>query len=181
MNSLAGFALTRLNFRGRTCFSQASSPLSRALRDVRHSDGLVGVQLPTLGIYSDGFALELRLAEPLRGPDHPAIVNAFSIFLFAQFFQAIPKELDEAAMVDGAGWFRIYRSVVAPLAGPAFATSAILTFLAQWNSYLWPLLVIQREELRPVQIGLKYFFPPAPPKARHTARSWPSPPSPRSR
>ena len=73
---------------------------------------------------------------------------AFSIFLFAQYYKSIPKSLDEAAMIDGAGWWRIYRSVISPLAGPAFATSAILTFLPQWNSYLWPLLVIQDEELR---------------------------------
>jgi multiple sugar transport system permease protein len=60
--------------------------------------------------------------------------------------------------VDGAGWFRIYRSVVMPLAGPAIATVAILTFLPAWNSYLWPLMVVQSEELRPVMVGISYFY-----------------------
>ena len=71
----------------------------------------------------------------------PFIANAFSIYLFYQYFDSIPKELDEAAKVDGAGWFRIYRSIVMPLSGPAIATVAILTFLPAWNQYLWPLMV----------------------------------------
>ena len=87
----------------------------------------------------------------------PFIANAFSIFLFYQYFDSIPKELDEAAKVDGAGWFRIYRSIVMPLSGPAIATVAILTFLPMWNQYLWPLMVVQTEELRPVMVGIDYF------------------------
>ena len=71
----------------------------------------------------------------------PFLANAFSIYLFYSYFQSIPTTLDEAARVDGAGWFRIYRSIVMPLAGPAIATVAILTFLPAWNSYLWPLMV----------------------------------------
>ena len=88
----------------------------------------------------------------------PFIANAFSIYLFHQYFQSIPKNLDEAARVDGAGWFSIYRSVVMPLSGPAIATVAILTFLPAWNSYLWPLMVVQTENLRPVMVGVSYFF-----------------------
>ena len=87
----------------------------------------------------------------------PFIANAFSIYLFYSYFQSIPKDLDEAARVDGAGWFRIYRSVIMPLAGPAIATVAILTFLPAWNSYLWPLMVVQTEDLRPVMVGISYF------------------------
>ncbi len=87
----------------------------------------------------------------------PFIANAFSLFLFYQYFDTIPKALDEAATVDGAGWFRIYRSVIMPLSGPAIATVAILTFLPAWNSYLWPLMAIQAEELRPAMVGIDYF------------------------
>ena len=87
----------------------------------------------------------------------PFIANAFSIFLFYQFFDSIPKELDEAAVVDGAGWFHIYRKIVMPLSGPAIATVAILTFLPAWNSYLWPLMVVQSENLRPAMVGIDYF------------------------
>ncbi|WP_257957067.1 carbohydrate ABC transporter permease [Nocardioides sp. B-3] len=88
----------------------------------------------------------------------PFIANAFSIYLFYSYFQSIPKELDEAARVDGAGWFRIYRSIVMPLSGPAIASVSILTFLPAWNSFLWPLMVVQTEELRPVMLGVSYFF-----------------------
>ena len=87
----------------------------------------------------------------------PFIANAFSIFLFYQFFDSIPKELDEAAVVDGAGSFHIYRKIVMPLSGPAIATVAILTFLPAWNSYLWPLMVVQSENLRPAMVGIDYF------------------------
>ena len=88
----------------------------------------------------------------------PFIANAFSIFLFTQYFSTIPKSLDEAARIDGAGWFTIYRRIIVPLSGPAFATVAILTFLPAWNQYLWPLMVVQQEELRPVMVGMQYFF-----------------------
>jgi multiple sugar transport system permease protein len=88
----------------------------------------------------------------------PFLASGFSIFLFVQYFKTIPRELDEAAIIDGASFFGIYRKVIVPLSGPAFATSAILTFLAVWNSYLWPVMSVQKESMRPVQVGLDYFF-----------------------
>ncbi len=88
----------------------------------------------------------------------PFIANAFSIFLFVQFFKSLPFELVEAARIDGANWFQIFTSVIAPLSGPVFATVTILTFLPMWNQYLWPTMVIQSEQYRPVMVGLQYFF-----------------------
>ena len=88
----------------------------------------------------------------------PFIVSAFSIFLFYQFFNDIPRELDEAALVDGANRWQIYRNVIVPNAGPVFATVTILTFLGTWNAFLWPTMVIQSEDLRPVMVGMQYFF-----------------------
>jgi multiple sugar transport system permease protein len=88
----------------------------------------------------------------------PFIANAFSIFLFTQYFSTIPPSIDEAARIDGASWFQIYRRIIVPLSGPAFATVAILTFLPAWNQYLWPAMVVQKEQLRPVMIGMQYFF-----------------------
>lgn len=87
----------------------------------------------------------------------PFAANAFSIFLFVQFFKGLPGELIEAARIDGAGWGQIYYSLILPLSGPVIATVTILTFLPMWNSYLWPLMVIQKEEFRPVMVGLQYF------------------------
>jgi multiple sugar transport system permease protein len=79
-------------------------------------------------------------------------VGDISLSNYTGVFETVP-----AARVDGAGWSRIYRSVVMPLAGPAIATVAILTFLPAWNSYLWPLMVVQTENLRPVMVGSSYF------------------------
>jgi multiple sugar transport system permease protein len=154
VNSMAAFALARIKFRG--------------------SGLILGVILATLIVPFETLALPLLWWSnklPFWGPNGfeegwldtyqvqiiPFIANAFSIFLFYQYFDSIPKELDEAATVDGAGWFRIYRSIVMPLAGPAVATVAILTFLPTWNQYLWPLMAVQSEELRPVMVGIDYF------------------------
>jgi multiple sugar transport system permease protein len=89
----------------------------------------------------------------------PFLANSLSIFLFVQYFKSLPAELDEAARVDGASWFQIYRRIILPLSGPAIATVAILTFLQPnvWNAYLWPLLVVQEESIRPVMLGVAYF------------------------
>jgi len=74
-----------------------------------------------------------------------------------QFFKDLPKDLIEACRVEGASWWRIYRSVVMPLSGPVIATAAILKFLFMYNQYLWPLMVVQEESIRPVMVGLGYF------------------------
>ncbi|MBK8899564.1 MAG: carbohydrate ABC transporter permease [Anaerolineaceae bacterium] len=88
----------------------------------------------------------------------PFIVGAFTIFLFVQFFRSLPYELVEAARIDGASWLQIYYRIYMPISGPVVATVAILTFLAKWGDYLWPIMVVQSEALRPVQIGVSYFF-----------------------
>jgi len=159
INSLAAFALSRMQWRGQRLI-------------------LTGI-IATLIVPFETFALplvwwvnklpwleregfRLVLTEGWLDTYHvqvlPFVANAFSIFLFYQYFSTIPKELDEAARVDGASWFGIYRRIVMPLAGPAIATVAILTFLPAWNSYLWPLMVVQSEEYRPVMVGIQYFF-----------------------
>lgn len=88
----------------------------------------------------------------------PFLADGTTVFLFAQYFRSLPQELIEAAQADGAGWWRIYRSIVMPLAGPVVATAAILKFLAMYNQYLWPLMVVQDEAYRPVMVGLQYFY-----------------------
>ncbi len=88
----------------------------------------------------------------------PFIADGLTIFLFVQYFKDLPGELIEAAQVEGASWFAIYRRIVMPLSGPVLATAAILKFLAMYNQYLWPLMVVQDEAYRPVMVGLQYFF-----------------------
>ena len=88
----------------------------------------------------------------------PFIADGLTIFLFVQYFKDLPSELIEAARVEGASWWQVYRKIVMPLAGPVLATAAILKFLAMYNQYLWPLMVVQEEGYRPVMVGLQYFF-----------------------
>lgn len=88
----------------------------------------------------------------------PLLAYSFQIFLFHQFFKEIPADLVEASVIDGAGWFKIYRTIILPLSGPVIATAAILRSLDMWNQYMWPLLVVQSERYRPVMVGLQYFF-----------------------
>ncbi|MFF7865446.1 carbohydrate ABC transporter permease [Streptomyces qaidamensis] len=159
VNSMAAFALSRMRWPGRKLvltgiiatlivpFETFALPLVWWVN-----------QLPLLRV--NGFHLEWTTGwmDTYQVQIVPFIANAFSIFFFHQYFQSIPKEIDEAAIVDGAGWFTIYRRIVMPLSGPAVATVAILTFLPAWNSYLWPLMVVQSENLRPVMVGISYFF-----------------------
>ena len=84
----------------------------------------------------------------------PGMVGAFGVFLMRQFMTSIPTELIEAARIDGAGEFRIYWQLILPSSVPALAALAIFTFLESWNGFLWPLIVIDRPELRTLPLGL---------------------------
>ncbi|AWE42490.1 MULTISPECIES: carbohydrate ABC transporter permease [unclassified Actinobaculum] len=159
VNSMAGFALARLRFRGRTVLLSAIIATLIVPFETYAIPMVYWVnRLPRIVLYSDGFAIEQGWSNSYEVLIIPFIASAFSIFLFTQAYKSVPREIDEAARLDGASWFRVYRSVVSPLIKPTFATAAILTFLPQWNSYLWPLLVVQKEEMRPVQVGMRYFF-----------------------
>jgi ABC-type glycerol-3-phosphate transport system permease component len=82
--------------------------------------------------------------------------SAFFIFLFRQFFLTIPLDLDEAARIDGASFPRIFWSIVLPLSGPVFATAAIIESIRQWNSFLWPLIILNQQVSYPLAVGLRY-------------------------
>jgi multiple sugar transport system permease protein len=159
VNSMAGFALSRMEWRGRKIvFVAIIATLIVPFETIAIPMVYWVSKLPWWGVDSLGVFYDPGWLNTYRVQIIPFIANAFSIFLFAQYFSTIPRELDEAAKVDGATWFTIFRKVIAPLAGPAYATVAILSFLPAWNAYLWPLLVVQQEELRPVMVGLQYFF-----------------------
>lgn len=100
---------------------------------------------------------KLKLINNLLGLIIPAAIDAFGIFLFRQFALSIPNELLDAARVDGAGEFYIYRRIVLPQLGPALATFGMLTFMFNWNAYLWPLIVLTEERVRTLPIILTWF------------------------
>ena len=115
---------------------------------------LIASKLPWLGL--DGFTTGWLNSYHVQ--IIPFIADGLTVFLFVQFFKDLPGELIEAARVEGASWWQIYRRIVMPLSGPVLATAAILKFLYMYNQYLWPLMVVQEEGYRPVMVGLQYFF-----------------------
>ena len=86
-----------------------------------------------------------------------SLVSASSLFLMRQYFLTIPRDLEEAAKLDGAGYFKTYRRVMLPLAGPALAAVGILTFQGSWNGLFWPAVLLQDESQHTIPLGLVYF------------------------
>ncbi len=95
-----------------------------------------------------------QMVDSLAGLIVPGLFSVFTTFLLRQFFLTIPYELEDAAKIDGAGYFRRYFQIVMPLSQPALATAAIFIFIGTWRSFLWPLIIIRTRELRTVPIGL---------------------------
>jgi multiple sugar transport system permease protein len=84
----------------------------------------------------------------------PQVPTAIAVFVFKQFFDGLPRDLDEAARIDGASAFRTYRQVIMPLTRPAVAAVAIFTFVTTWNNLLWPLLVLTNPDIMTIPVGL---------------------------
>jgi multiple sugar transport system permease protein len=96
----------------------------------------------------------LGLVNTYPGLILPAIASAFGTFLLRQAFLGLPRDLDEAAFMDGAGHWTVFRRILLPLAGPALATFTVFAFMASWNSFLWPLIVTSSPELMTLPVGL---------------------------
>jgi ABC-type glycerol-3-phosphate transport system permease component len=92
----------------------------------------------------------------------PGVVSAFGVFMMTQFFQTLPKEMREAAIVDGAGEFRIFTRIYLPLARPAVATLALFIFMDSWDQLLWPMIVAPNPDMRTLQVGLAFIRQAAP-------------------
>ncbi|MBP2327061.1 multiple sugar transport system permease protein [Kibdelosporangium banguiense] len=159
VNSMAGFAISRLRWTGRgVVLSVIIATLIVPFETIAVPMVYWVSHLPTLLFQNGWVEYDFGWLDSYEVQIVPFIANGFSIFLFSQYFSTIPTAIDEAARIDGAGWFTIYRKIAVPLSGPAFATVAILTFLPAWNQYLWPSMVVQDENLRPVMVGMQYFF-----------------------
>jgi len=165
VNSLAAFALARLEWRGKQAvitllvillvvpFEAISVPLM-----------LLVAKLPGIAFGADGVVLTGSWLDTIYVQIIPFVANTFSIFLFYQVFRDIPRDFDEAAYVDGATPWQVYRHIIVPSSGPVFATVTILQALAMWNQYLWPLITVPGEAARPLMVGMEQFF-----SARKTA------------
>jgi len=101
--------------------------------------------------------MRLGMGDSYAGLVLPYAATAISIFFLRQFFRTIPKDLEDAAVIDGCGPLRILLNVFVPLAKPALATISVFAFMWSWNNYFWPLLIIDSTEMRTIQLGLALF------------------------
>jgi multiple sugar transport system permease protein len=139
--SMAAFAISRLRFRHKNLVFWVI---------------LAGIMIPGQVLIVPWFREfdGLRLLNTYWAVILPQIPAAIGVFIFKQFFDGLPRDLEEAARMDGAGFFRVYRRIVMPLARPAVAAVAIFTFVTTWNDLLWPLLVLSNPDLMTVPVGL---------------------------
>jgi len=145
VNSMAGFVLAWGSLRGKAVLLA----LVVALYVIPQESIIMPlvVMVSRAGM-TDTFAVQIL----------PWVASPLYIFLFYQFFAQLPKELYEAAEIDGASVFRIYRSIYMPLSLPALATVSILMGIESWNQYLWPTLVTQTDYARPISVAIATFF-----------------------
>ncbi|PKO11757.1 MAG: carbohydrate ABC transporter permease [Chloroflexi bacterium HGW-Chloroflexi-10] len=142
VDALAGYAYARLEFPGRK--------------------QLFGIVLATLFLPGVMFLIpnfvtvnKLGMMNNYWGVIVPGLAGVFGVFFMRQFYESIPKELEEAAEIDGATQFQAFFQIVLPLAKPALATLAVISFLASWNDFLWPLLVLKDRNIQTLQPGLR--------------------------
>jgi multiple sugar transport system permease protein len=142
-SALAAYAFARIEFPGRNIIFLAF---------------LATLMIPGMVYQVPKFAMiqELGWQNSHMALIVPALSSAFGVFLLRQFFLTLPKELEEAARMDGAGHFRIFTRIILPLSGPALATLAVFTFIGTWNDFLNPLLFIDDYEKYTLQIGLTF-------------------------
>lgn len=139
--AMAGYAFAKLAFRGkRLMFGLILATL------------MIPVQVTMIPTYL--LLNSVRLTNTLLGIALPTLVSAFGIFLFRQFMATIPDDLLDAARLDGASEARTFISVVLPMSRPVLAVQAVLTFIAAWNSFLWPLVIANDQSKYTLSVGL---------------------------
>jgi putative chitobiose transport system permease protein len=139
--SLAAYPLARINFRGgKLIFALVVSTI------------MIPFQIVMIPLYV--LTVELGLKNTYFGVIFPNIASAFGIFLLRQAFLAVPRELEEAAIIDGCGYLGIWWHVMLPSIKPALVTLAIFSFIGSWSDFLWPLLVLDRPEAYTLPLGV---------------------------
>lgn len=139
--AMAAYAFARLSFKG---------------RDILFAAYLATLMIPFQVLIVPLFieARYLGVLDSYIGLLLPSIAWPFGMFLFRQSFSSLPIELEEAAFVDGASHWTVFRRIIIPLSKPVLATGAVLSFMGNWNSFLWPLVVISSENLMTLPLGL---------------------------
>lgn len=140
-DALAAYGFSKFNFKGKTILfwimiGTMMLPIYTTL-------------IPTFWLFS-----KLKLLNTYTALILPGVIDAYGIFLLKQYMETIPDELLDAARVDGAGTFTRFWRVILPLSRPAIGTLAVFRFLGVWNDYLWPLIIIRKEEMYTLSIGI---------------------------
>ncbi|WP_022893813.1 carbohydrate ABC transporter permease [Agromyces subbeticus] len=144
--TIAGYALSVLKWRGRG----ATLVLVLLVQ-------VVPFQLLMIPLYVM-IARDYGLSDSYLGMILPFLINSTAVLIFRQYFLQLPKELFDAARIDGAGEFRILWSVALPLVRPALLTAVLLTFIGPWNEFLWPFLITKEAALQPLAVSLANFI-----------------------
>ncbi|HEY8656442.1 MAG TPA: carbohydrate ABC transporter permease [Candidatus Limnocylindria bacterium] len=145
--SLAAYAFARLRFPGRDAlFLAYLATLMVPVQVTIIPDFLIVRSLGWIDTYQGLIIPQIFAGSPS---------SAFATFLLRQFFMGIPRELVEAARIDGAATFAIFRRIILPLSGPVLATLSVFTFTGQWNNFLWPLIIVNDDNLRTLTVGLR--------------------------
>lgn len=142
--SLAAFAFARLEFPGRDF-----------LFLLYLATMMIPIQVTLIPLYL--LMKEFGWINTFAGLIVPGIFSAYGTFLLRQFFLGIPKSLDESAVIDGCGYFRIYCQIILPLSKASLATLGVFCFMWQWNNLLWPLIMSNTDEVRTLTVGLQLF------------------------
>jgi multiple sugar transport system permease protein len=143
-SSMAGYSFARLRYPGRDLLFLAYL-------------GTIMIPFPVLIIPLFILMRQLGLVDTLAGLILPAAFTAWGTFLMRQFMLSIPREIEEAARMDGASFWRIYAQIIMPLSRPVVATLGIFTFLGSWNDFLWPLIMISSVDSKTLPLGLTMF------------------------
>jgi multiple sugar transport system permease protein len=144
IGSLAAYAFARIKFPG---------------RDLLFLAVLATMMLPYSVLLIPTYLIvwTLGLANTMSGVVIPGFASAYGIFMLRQFFLNIPFELEDAARIDGCNRLRIYFQIILPLAQPALVTIAMFTFIGEWSSFIWPLVVLSKDSLYPITVGIALF------------------------
>lgn len=142
LNAMAGYAFAKFEFKGRN-----------KLFYLVLATMMIPGQVTMIPVYL--ILNQMQLTNTMAGIVLPGLVGAFGIFLFRQFMTTIPDELLEAARLDGASELRVFWQIVLPMTKPILAVQGILTFIAGWNSFLWPLIIANDESLYTLSVGLQ--------------------------
>jgi multiple sugar transport system permease protein len=145
LDSMTAYALARLQFRGRNVVFVAILVML-----------MLPFQVTLIPLYD--LLVGLGWTNTMQGLIVPRATNAFGIFFLRQFLLSLPKDLEEAARIDGASEFTIYRRVVMPLAAPALLTLGLFHFMYNWNDLLWPLIITQDAARQTLPAGLALFM-----------------------